>query len=662
MENAEIAAVFKEIADLLAIQGGNPHRIRAFSRTARVIEGLPHPALEMIRFGTLAKTPGLGDGSVRRVKDILRTGTCDEHNKLRAALPPGLRDLLEVKGIGPSTIRILYQNLRIGSVDELEAAILSGAVRALPRIGQRRAEKMLEGIVAWRSRIGRVPWADGKRWVDRIATSLRELDVVDQVLVGGSVRRGKATVGDLDILVGAWDPGPVTARFVTMPAVEEILVSGSGRSSVRLRNRQQCDLRILEPETFGAGMHYFTGSKLHNIAIRARGLKLYDRKISDKGIFVRDTEVRLSPGQTEEEIFAAVGLPWIPPELRENTGEIEAAAEGRLPKLLEASDLIGDLHCHTTASDGSGSVLEMAEAAYRLGHAYLAITDHTQTLTIARGLDEQRVLAQARHIRDVEQRFGRIHLLAGTECDVLSGGRLDLAPEVLRELDWVICSAHLGLDIAGAELTDRYIAAMETGLVDCIGHPQTRRLGKREGPPLDFDRLFKAARRIGVAVEINGNPYRMDLSDIAARQARDLGVPICINTDAHAPSHLSRQEYGVITARRGWVRPGDVLNTRPIEDIRAHRRDRLRTYGIAVQGLPASQVKLVEPDAPLDNAAHWPEPDDEEGPLDLTPPLTDALRARLQAFLEGGGDPTIEAALQASGKNPLQAAFDLLFG
>lgn len=678
MDNNDVAAVFKEIADLLAIQGGNPHRIRAFSRTARVVEGLPQPVATMIRYGTLSKTPGLGDGSVRRIKDILKTGTCDEHRKLRAALPPGLRDMLDVKGIGPRTIRILYQNLRIGSVDELEVAILSGAVRNLPRIGQKRAEKMLAGIHAWRDRLGRVPWADARRWVERLAESLRELAEVDQLMIGGSVRRGKATVGDLDILVGAYDAAAVTARFLTLPEVDEVLVSGTGRCSVKLHNRQQCDLRILEPPTFGAGMHYFTGSKLHNIAIRARGLKLFDRKISDKGIFDRHTEVLLAPGKTEEEIFAAVGLPWIPPEIRENTGEIEAAAAGRLPRLIEASDLVGDLHTHTTASDGKGTVLEMAEAAIRHGHQYLAITDHTQSLAIARGLDEQRVLAQIRHIRDVEQQLGRIHLLAGTECDVLSEGRLDLDAEVLRSLDWVVCSAHLGLDIPGDVLTDRYIKAMETGLVDCIGHPQTRRLGKRSGPSLDFERLFKAARRLGVAVEINGNPYRMDLSDVAARKARDLGVRICINTDAHAPGHLARQEYGVITARRGWIRRADVLNTHSIDEVRQHRADRLRTFGIAVKGLPARDPAtppvVSTPPAPLPASDHWPEPDDAQpetaeghiagksAPLDLTPPLDDALRQRIQAYMEHGGDDELEAALSERSDNPLQAAFALLFG
>ncbi len=697
MENSEIAAVFYEISDLLYIHGGNPHRIRAFSRTARVVENLPQPAEQMIRYGSLQKVPGIGSGSFRRIKDILRTGTCDEHLKLRRALPPGLRDMLDVKGLGPRTIRVIYQHLRIGTIDELEVAIRTGRVQKLPRIGQKTAMKLLKGIEDWRNRIGRVPWVDGKRWVDRLTAQLEDEPAVLKMMVGGSVRRGKATVGDLDILVGADDKLRVVSRFLTLPEIDEVLVQGTGRASVRLHNRQQCDLRVLDPETFGAGMHYFTGSKLHNIAIRSRGLKLYDRKISDKGIFVRDTEIRIAPGTDEEDIFAAVGLPFIAPELRENTGEIEAAAAGRLPRLVSADDLKGDLHMHTVASDGKGTVTDMAQAAQRMGHRYIAITDHTKHLGVANGLDERRLKAQVRHIRDVEQHEGALHILAGTEVDILPDGQLDLDHDVLRGLDWVIGSVHSAFDQSGDEMTDRYIAAMETGLVDCIGHPETRRLGHRKSVKLDFDRLFRAARKTGVAIEINGNPYRMDLSDTRARQARELGVKLCINTDAHSPRHLPYQEFGLITARRGWVESTDVLNAQGVQTLKDLRKDRLRTHGVSVGGwepdVDAAAVDAIANAQAFVSAEHWPAADDlppapdptgdsddasSESPdstgddedalsdeaLDaaLNEPLSPELRQRIEDFLRNGGDAPLERALAKRGANAMQAGFQLVYG
>ncbi|MCB9671907.1 MAG: DNA polymerase/3'-5' exonuclease PolX [Alphaproteobacteria bacterium] len=680
MENADIAAVFFEIADLLHIQGGNAHRIRAFSRTARVVESLPQNARTMLEQGTLSRTPGLGDGSVRRIKDILRTGTCDEHRRLRRALPSGLRDMLDIKGLGARSVRVIYQHLRIGTIDELEVAARSGAIAGLPRMGQRTAEKILRGITEWRNQVGRVPWCDADRWVRRLAGALETDEAVQRLMIGGSVRRGKATVGDLDILVGADDKLAVVSHFLTLPEVDEVLVNGEGRCSVRLHNRQQCDLRVLDPETFGAGMHYFTGSKLHNIAIRARGLKLYDRKISDKGIFDRHTDFRLSPGATEEEIFAAVGLPFIAPELRENTGEIEAAEAGRLPRLVTADDLKGDLHMHTTASDGRGSVEEMAKAARALGHDYIAITDHTKALAVANGLDERRLTAQVRHIRDTEQELGELTLLAGTEVDILADGTLDIDLEVLRRLDWVVASVHSDFAMSGDEMTSRYIKAMESGVVDCIGHPTTRRLDKRKGVPLDMERLLKVARKLGVAMEVNGNPYRMDLPDVEVRMTREAGVPVALNTDAHAPGHLQYQQYGLLTARRGWLEPRDVLNCQGVSVLRERRRDRLKRQGVVVSTwIPAHEVGLEElaPAVPVESD-HWgdpgaggldapapAEPDAPEPPsasVDLGGPVTPELRDRLNRFLQEGGDPALEAALEARGPNAMQAAFNLLFG
>lgn len=686
MDNKQVAEVFYEMADLLLIQGGNPHRIRAFRRTARVLENLPEPVALMLRLGTLSKVPGIGEGSVHRIKQILRTGTCDDHRELRRNLPPGLRDMLEVKGLGARTVRIIWSHLKVGSIPELEHAIRTGRLQTLPRIGQRTAERILKGIEAWKQRIGRVPLVTARRTGMQVVDALRTLPAVHRITLGGSVRRGKATIGDLDVLVAADDAGAVAARFVTLPFVDEVLLRGEGRCSVRLHNRQQVDLRVLPIENWGAGLHYFTGSQLHNIAIRARGLKVAGLKISDKGIFLRDTDVRVHSGPREEDIFAAVGLPWIPPELRENTGEIEAAAAGRLPRLVEEPDLQGDLHMHTLASDGTGTARQMAEAALALGHRYIAITDHTKSLEVAHGLDEGRLIAQMRHLRQLEDDLGALRIATGTEVDILADGSLDLDLDVLRQLDWVVASVHSRFDMTGQEMTDRLIRAMETGVVDCIGHPSGRRLGQRNGAELDMERLLQAARKLGVALEVNGNPHRMDLSDVHCRQAREMGVPVVINTDSHAPDHLRHREFGLLTARRGWIEPKHVLNCQPWATLADRRRDRLRTRGWVVpDSLPAPARKApvnepvtLYPTAPVDSG-HWPEDDAPASAPPTTPPppappavplsealqqrpLAPELRARLDDWLRNGGDDELEAALAELGPNPMQVGFNLIFG
>ena len=671
--NAELAAVFAEMADLSQIAGGNPHRIRAFRRTARVLDDLPESAASLLGRGALDRVPGLGEGSVVRIKQILRTGTCDEHRRLRSQLPPGLRDLLEVKGIGASTARRLWQHLKIASLEQLEWACRTGQLEKVPRMGQRTAEKLMRSIAEHRLRVGRLPYADARRVGERLVAQLSDNPAIQQLQLTGSVRRGKATIGDLDILVASDDGLAVTSHFVTLPEVEAVLVQGDGRASVRLSNRQQCDVRVVAPECWGAGLHYFTGSKLHNIAVRARGLKLSGLKISDKGVFVRDTDQRVAPGTAEADIFAAARLPWIPPELRENTGEIEAADQGRLPSLVAAEHLMGDLHCHTLASDGRGTAEEMARAAIQLGHRYLAITDHTHALAVARGLDERRLVAQRRHLAELQDRLGALRLAAGTEVDILPDGSLDIDAPVLRSLDWVVASIHSHLDQPGSELTDRLIAAIQTGLVDCIGHPTGRMLGKRAGGELELERLLVEARRFGVAIEINGNPYRMDLPDVDARRAAQMGVPVAINTDAHAPAHLARQEYGLVTARRAWLQPQQVLNTLPWQVLADRRRDRLRSHSVAVGGLP-EPAPYQEPARPLPSG-HWPDaqpleasaPSPDADDVDLVAklqakPLDDALRERVDDWLRNGGDEALEQALRQLGTPPMQVAFALLMG
>jgi len=679
--NQDIAAIFLEMADLSQIAGGNPHRIRAFRRSARVLDTLPEPVPVLLSRGALDRLPGIGEGSVVRIKQILRSGTCDEHRALKAKLPAGLREMLEVKGLGASTVRRLWQHLKVASLEQLEWACRTGRVAKLPRMGEKTAERILKGIADHRLRVGRLPYVRSRRMGERLVAMLADHPEVLRCQLTGSVRRGRATIGDLDILVASDDGLAVASRFVTLPEVEQILVQGQGRASVRLSNGQQCDLRVVTEATWGAGLHYFTGSQLHNIAVRARALKQRGLKISDKGIFIRDTDNLVDPGTTEEAIFAAASLPWIPPELRENTGEIEAAAAGRLPRLVGADDLRGDLHCHTLASDGTGTAEEMARAAMALGHEYLAITDHTQHLSIARGLDESRLLAQQRHLAEVQDRLGGLRLLSGTEVDILPDGSLDLDLNVLRGLDWVVASVHSAMAQSGAEITDRLVAAMRTGVVDCIGHPTGRRLDQRPGAELDLERLLEEARRLGVAVELNGNPYRMDLPDVDVRRAAQLGVPVCINTDAHAPEHLARQEYGLVTARRGWLEPKDVLNCQPWDVLADRRRDRLRSKGLAVPVQSVSPAtpppRYLEPTAP-EPSPHWPEDDVGSGPTadappprdeggvdalaaELVAPLSDALRQRVDDWLRNGGDEELEEALGRQGM-AMQVAFLLLSG
>lgn len=646
--NRDVAEVFSEMADLLLIQGGDPYRIRAFRRTARVLENLGEPLRQLVDRNALASIPGIGEGSVHRVKQILRTGTCDDLVRLKADLPAGLREILDLKGVGPKTVRVLWTYLRISSIEELELYARLGRLSTLPRMGAEAAQRILEAIEAHKRRASRLPLYRALKVGNAIVQELSALPEVIKIELTGSTRRGKASIGDLDVLVGAEEMGPVSRKFVSLPQVAEVLWQGEGRTSIRLESRQQVDLRVLPPWSFGAGLHYFTGSQLHNIAVRERGQRR-QVKISEHGVFRRDDESLLNTCEREEEVFAAVGLPYIAPELRENLGELQAADAGRLPRLVTAPELQGDLHMHTIASDGKGTVLEMAESALAFGHRYIAITEHSKSTEIANGLDERRLLAHVRHIRDTEQRFGRMRVMAGIEVDILPDGSLDLDHGVLRDLDWVVGSVHDAFDQDYDTMTHRLLAAIETGLVDVIGHPTGRMLGMRDGYGFDFERVAKAAMRAGVALELNGSPKRMDLDDVRAKQCRDLGVPVVLSTDSHAPDQIVRKEFALAMARRGWIEAKDVLNTQPWETLRDRRRDRLRRGG--------TTITFVEPAIP---EVAPPEDGVERLVVALQAPITDDLRERLQAYL-AAGDAELEAALVKLSPNPMQKAFELVF-
>ena len=720
LENSEIAALFSEMADLLQIQGGDRHRVTAFRRAARLIEGLPRPAEELLARGELDRVRGIGPGTVHRVKQMLRTHSCDDLDELRRKVPAGLREMVKIKGIGATTVRNIHNRLGVATIEQLEHAAKIGKIEAIPRMGSGTAHKILAGIEAYRARRGKVALIDAQRVGRRIADSLAQLPAAERVALAGSVRRGKAAIGDLDVLVGTNDSTAVMSRFRTLPDVEEVLLGGEGRCSVRLRNQQQADLRVLPPETFGAGLHYFTGSKQHNIRIRQRANAM-GLKVSDKGVFIRaiSEEVPIDPCVEEATVFRHVGLPWIPPELREGGDEIEAAERGRLPKLVEAADILGDLHMHTTDSDGSGTIREMAERARELGHRYIAITDHSKALRIANGLDERRLAAQMQRIRALDGQLDGIHTLAGIEVDILEDGELDLDPALLAQLDWVIASVHQWTNQSPEVMTQRVIRAIESGVVDCIGHPTGRRPGKRDPYPMDLEAVIAAARAHDVALECNGGPNRMDLGDVECRRCRERGVAVVLDTDAHAPGHLGRHEYALAMARRGWLEREHVLNAMPWERIAERRARRLRDHGDAQWRVvpPIVQVPVaLEKDEPLprpaDGDAHaWAEDEEvevryapvveqafaaedapseavaeeevevaiaepsSEAPSSVVDPeqlaalarqladgsIDDALRERLGDWLMSGSvDPTLEQALATLGENPLQIGFDLL--
>lgn len=659
IDNQGLARIFAEMAELLRIRGGEPHRAAAFERSAKAIESLPEPAAKMLHGGRLQKTPGIGDGTVHRIKQILRTGSCDDLRRLRAALPPSIRDLLRLKGLGPATVRQLYEQAGVRSIDDLDQAIRSGLVRRrLPRLGVERLHAMLEAIAVQRARGGQIPLVEALRLVDDFVRELEAVPGVERVAAGGSVRRRRAMIGDLDLVIATREPKAAIEAFLASPRAAAVISRRTDGGSIYLSSMRQADLWVFPPDQWGAGLHAFTGNKEHNIQLR----KLAGRKglhISEHGIADRSSGQRLTSGRTEDEIYAAVGLPTIPVALRRGLGEIEAAEQGRLPTPIVEADLRGDLHMHTTWSDGSATPEAMAEAAGRLGLEYIAITDHSQSLGVANGLTPERLAEQRRRLRALEDRGVGPALLAGIEVDILADGALDLDASALRPLDWVVASVHSHLDQDRETMTARVVRALETGLVDCLGHPTGRRLGRRPASAIDLDRVFEVARRIGVCLEINGSPTRMDLADAHCRQARDLGVMLSLDTDAHAPSELERRAFGLAMARRGWVEKRHVINTRPVDEVLAWRRDRLRHFGIAV---PAARPR---PEREAASGATRTATTGDADQLLLEAlgrrPLETTTRQRLERYLASGDDPSLEVALTTlDERNPIQQAFDLL--
>ena len=562
--NPDIAQALDDVADLLELQNANPFRVRAYRNASRVIRGLGTEVSVMLQRGDdLAELPGIGEDLAEKIATLAKSGHLPLLDRLRKDIPAVATELLKLPGLGPKRVRVLCEELDLHNIEQLHRALLDGRVRALPGFGATTEMKLLHVVEARSKAPSRLKLALAESYVGPLLGWLRGAPGIDQLIVAGSYRRCRETVGDIDILATALKGEPVVARFKAYEEVGKVVAAGMTRATVTLKSGLQVDLRVVPPRSYGAALHYFTGSKAHNIAIRRIGQKR-GLKINEYGVF-RGTK-RIA-GRTEEEVYAAVDLPYIEPELRENRGEIEAAAEGTLPHLVELADLRGDLHAHTNATDGHETLVEMAEAARALGLEYLAITDHSRHLAMTHGLDPRRLMRQGEAIDRINAEKSGITLLKGIEVDILEDGALDLPDEVLGHLDFVIGAVHSQLGLSRAKQTERILRAMEHPHFTVLAHPTGRLIEEREPYDIDMPRIIRAAKERGCFLELNAHPDRLDLTDIHCRLAKEEGVLLSIGTDAHRTQDLANLRFGVAQARRGWLEKSDVLNTRPLKAL-----------------------------------------------------------------------------------------------
>jgi len=573
MENSEIAAVFEEISNLLKILQEDSKwqfKAAAYDRARRAIESY-HERLEDVAKDPsrkLTAIPGVGADLAKKIEELVKTGRLEYHQAQLKKLPKGLLELLQLQTVGPQKVRLFHQQLGIKSIDELQEAAKAGRLRDLPGMSEKSEENILKAVEVFRRAVGRFRLDTAYITAEELAAFLKESKLVEQVTPAGSLRRGRETVGDLDLLVTGRNHAAIADHFTRHPRIAQILAKGEDKVSVKLDNDMQVDVRLLDPESYGAALLYFTGSKEHNVALRERARRM-GLKLSEYGLFKGEKSVA---GRSEEEVYQKLGLPWIPPELRENLGEIEAAEKGQLPALVELPDIKGDLQMHTTASDGRTSAEEMADAAKKLGYHYILITDHSKAVTVANGLDEKRAVENIRRIHAAREKVKGIEIWAGTEVDILGDGRLDYPDSLLKEFDIVLASVHSRMTQPGEEMTQRLLKALANPYIRILGHPTGRHILRRDPFNFDVEAVFEAARKHGVILELNGNPERLDLCDRHVKLARDKGMKIIISTDAHAPEHLKFMRYGVITARRGWMEKKGVLNTLPPKQLLASLR------------------------------------------------------------------------------------------
>ncbi len=579
VDNAAIARLLAETADLLEIDGGDSFRIRSYRRAA---ESAEQSTVDLASIANdtaqLLEIPGIGKGMAAHLQSIVATGSMPLRDELLAKYGASILDLLKLPGMGPKTVALLWDAAKIASIDQLAEAIDAGKLTGLPRMGAKQIEKLHKGIDDYRRSVGRFRLDVAEDSASRLSRYLLQFVGIQNVSPAGSLRRGRETVGDLDLLVTgpACEPGNTAAavkHVAAYPEIHDIIAKGENKVSFHLGNGLQVDVRLLPSESYGAALQYFTGSKAHNVALRQRALKM-GYTLSEWALARLDDGSTVA-AKTEKDIYKALHMDWMPPEMRENLGEIEAAAHHKLPKLIEASDLRGDVHMHTTATDGRNSIHEMAEAGIERGYQYIAITDHSKNMAMTNGLDEKRALEHIRRIREVDKRMeGRIRVFTGIEVDILADGKLDLDDEVLTQMEIVIASIHTRFEMTRDDMTARVIRAMENPYTRILGHPTGRLLLRREPFSLDMSAVLRKAAELGVAVEQNAAPERLDLCDRDLRLAKEMGCKVIISTDSHDTRHLSKIEYGVRQLRRAWLGPRDVLNTRTAKQFLAALRPR----------------------------------------------------------------------------------------
>jgi DNA polymerase (family 10) len=586
MENADVARTLTLLADLLEIQGANPFRIRAYRNAVNTVDGLSRPLHDMVAGGEdLTELPGIGDNVAAHIIELLETGSIDRLREVEAEIPRSLVELMELGGVGPKKAKKLFDALDVRTVDDLAAAIVAGTVQELEGFGEKSVQKISRAIGRYRERTGRFRIDEVEELIAGVLKHMKDAPGVERLEVAGSLRRRKETIGDVDLLAQCKGDGtPAVDHFNAYEGAARAEAAGPTKGSIVLQSGLQVDLRVVPARSFGAALVYFTGSKDHNVNIRTRAVR-DGLRVNEWGIFRipegadpetmgKEDGERLA-GKTEKEVYKTLGMTWVPPELRENRGEVEAALEGELPELVTLEDIRGDLQMHSTWSDGKVSIEEMARACAKRGYAYMAITDHSQAMAMVQGLTPERARAQWSEIDEVRERVPEIEILRSVEVDILRDGTLDLPDEILAELDLVVVSVHSLMDQDKKTMTDRVLRAISHPAVDILAHPTGRQINKRGPFQLDVEAVLEAAAELSVAVELNANPRRLDLSDVHVHRAKELGVPVVISTDAHSPGGLDDMRFGVDQARRGWLEPKDVLNTKTAAKLKTWlaRRD-----------------------------------------------------------------------------------------
>ncbi len=566
VKNFDLARLFYEMATLLEVRNESVFRIRAYQRGAQTLEALPTDVEELAARGELTRLPGIGKDLAAKIKEYLDTGHIAQLETLRSGLPSSFASLLQVRGLGPKTAAALYEQIGVDSVEKLEELCRSKAIVGVAGIREKTCENILKGIALLKTGRSRMLLSRARGIADQVVDVLTAHGGIERIEVAGSLRRMRETVKDIDILVTSRDAKRVITTFTSLPSVVDVIGAGDTRASVRHAEGLQIDLRVVPPDSFGAALQYFTGSQDHNVRMREiasrRGLR-----VSEYGVFEEATGARIA-GATEEDVYAAVGMRWMPPELRENRGEIEAAQSDRLPRLVTAADIRGDLHAHTEWSDGHHPIEKLIEAAQARGYEYIIVSDHSKSTAIANGLSADQLLTQVARIRELQPQY-RIRILAGCECDILADGTLDFPDEVLRQLDFVLAAVHSRFKQNRHDMTTRIVRALEHPLVNVLVHPTGRRLTSRDPYDVDMEAVLATAKRNGKAVEINCSPERLDLNDVHARRAGELGIPIAVSTDTHYLNELNHIDLGLGIARRAWIGPEQVLNARPLDDLLA---------------------------------------------------------------------------------------------